>query len=177
MKQIVSVNNLDISIDEDGSFTVKEFSALSGIIAALFYALFIYAVINTAQMKTQSSAFDKMLLMVLIPAIGFTYKARNKTVYIRINKEGIYIGNFFLTSWKHFISAEYTQKKVVASFQDNFILIVHYYREGDGQYVKEVPLTNTQNKAEEEVIAAIQYFYDLYKKEESQTLTVTSIEN
>lgn len=177
MKQTVSVNDLDISLDEDGSFTVREFAALSWIIAALFYALFIYAVINTAQMKTQSSAFDHMLLMVLLPAIGFTYKARSKNVYIRINEAGIYIGNFFLTNWQNFISAEYTQKKVVASFQDNFILIIQYYRPGDGQYEKEVPLTNTQNKAEEEVIAATQYFYDLYKKGASQSRPATTVEN
>ncbi|MGZ3849181.1 MAG: hypothetical protein ACXVMS_13770 [Flavisolibacter sp.] len=154
----------EVALEEDGSFVVRENKTLNTIVAAFFYLLFFYAVFNTClSSSAQGIVYDKMLLVVLVPAILFTFKAFSKRVYILINKEGIYINNFLLTDWKNFVSAEYKQKEIVGSIQDKFVLFIEYYRDGMGYYVKEVPLTNSQNKSEEEVIAAIEYFYELSK--------------
>ena len=158
-------NPIKIELDEDGSFTVKEFTALNVVAPAIFYIMFLYGLFNTTLVSDeQSDLYDKMLWFALAPAIFFTLKAKSKRVYIRINSEGIYINDYFLSDWAHFVSAEYTQGQEVGDLKDKFILIINYYREYEGYYVKEVPLTNTQNKAEEEVIAAINHFYTLYKE-------------
>lgn len=164
MESSASNKNIEISLEEDGSFVVKESTTLSAIVAAFFYFLFLYGLVNTDLISDmQSPVYQKMLLFALVPAILFSRKASSKRIYIRVNQEGIYINQFFLTSWANFIAAEYTQEEKIGSIEDNFVLIINYYREGLGHYIKKVPLTNTQDKSEEEVIAAIRHFYDLSK--------------
>lgn len=155
---------LQLSFEKDGSFAVKEFKGLNIVGAFVFYAMFLYGLCNTKlSIQEQEPIYDKMLLLALVPALVFTKKVFSKHIYIRINTNGIYINNFFLTDWKNFRSAEYTQAKVVGSFQDNFVLVVNYFKPEDGYYMKEIALTNTQDKAEEEIIAAIDHFYNCYQ--------------
>jgi hypothetical protein len=158
-------NTAQIGLDEDGSFTVKEFTALNVVAAIIFYIMFFYGLFNTTLVSNeQNDLYDKMLWFALAPAIYFTLKAKSKRVYIRISNEGVYINDYFLSDWPHFVSAEYTQNQEAGDLRDKFVLIINYYRDNEGYYVKEVPLTNTQNKAEEEVIAAINHFYSLHKE-------------
>ena len=145
-------------------FEVKEFVPLNLIAAGIFYCLFLYGLYNTnLPDASYNPVFDHMLLITIIPALGYTYKAFHKTCYLKINADGIFVGKLHLTTWNHFIAAEYREKPVTGSIQDNFILIITYYRENLGTYVKEVPLTNTQDKSEEEIINAVNYFYTQWK--------------
>jgi hypothetical protein len=50
-----------------------------------------------------------------------------------------------------------------ARVSDNVVLTIEYYNdERDFFYQRTTKLTNTQNKSEEEIIAAIEFFYGLY---------------
>jgi hypothetical protein len=155
--------DIQLKLEKDGSFAVKEFKALNAVAAAIFYIMFFVTVFNTlVRTDYEEVMFDKMLYVTIIPAVLFTRKALSKHVYLRVSRDGIFINEHLLTDWKGFRFAEYTQKESVRSISDNFILIVKYVKP-DGLYMKEIPLTNTQDKAEEEVIAAVRYFYQQYR--------------
>ena len=161
-------------MDKDKDFTVREFVLLDVLVALFFWAMFFYGLFNTKlPSETQRGNFGKMLFIPLGPAIFYTYKALNKRAYITINKKGIYIGKFFLTDWKNFVSARTIEKQLVRSFKDHFYLLIDHYVDMD-YYSKEVPLTNTQNKAEEEIIAAIDFFYELWKQNQVAEMKSTS---
>src|SRR5690349_15393983 len=133
-------------MDQDKDFTVKEFVLLDVIVAVVFYAMFFFGLFNTTlSSETQRGNFNRMLLLPLGVALAYTYKALNKRAYITVNKKGIFLGRFFLTDWKNFVSAHIIEKQVAGSYSDHFYLIVDHYADGD-YYSKEVPLTNTQNK-------------------------------
>jgi hypothetical protein len=66
-----------------------------------------------------------------------------------------------ITNWDNFINAFIDQKKVLLTIQDNFILVVEYKKDfnpGKG-FRKQIPLTNTQNQSEEDVLAAVTFFW------------------
>jgi hypothetical protein len=49
--------------------------------------------------------------------------------------------------------------------RDNFVLVVEYKKNGTKQgFRKKLPLTNTQDKSEEEVLEAVKFFWGEYKK-------------
>lgn len=105
-----------------------------------------------------------MLLVVLVPALSFTIKGLQNKVAITINKEGIYYYKKFITNWQNLAEAYITQDEITGSIHDNFVLMVKYLVPGDGYYVLKMKLTNTQDKSEEEVMAAIQFFKTLAEK-------------
>jgi hypothetical protein len=105
-----------------------------------------------------------LFILALAPAIiGFS-KAKSKRVYIRINSKGIYQDEKLITTWSHFLNAFIEEKQVALSIKDNFMLVVEYVKDKSGSgYRKKIPLTNTQNKSEEQIIAAIKFFYRAYQ--------------
>ena len=162
MGTIDSAGNPGLRLEKDGSFAVKDSVFINGVIAVVCYAVFLYGIYLTFFDTALKGGFmDVLLLLALVPAILFTLRARSQRVFIRINQDGIFVHNRLLTNWQSFHSATYTQKEVVRSIQDNFVLLVRYHTHS-GLYTGEVPLGNTQDKSEEEVIAAIRYFYDRY---------------
>jgi hypothetical protein len=104
---------------------------------------------------------DYLYLLAVLPAIFFIKKGNSKRVYIRINKKGIYQDEKLVTTWKNFHNAYITQKKAkFISIKDNFILVVEYLNEGSTKGSRrKIPLTNSQNKSEEDVLAAVKFFW------------------
>ena len=77
---------------------------------------------------------------------------------ILINKNGIYHYNKLITSWFNFVKANVTQEEKVMAISDNFILLIEHRNGQSKLVIDKIPLTNTQDKSEEEIIAAIKYF-------------------
>jgi hypothetical protein len=154
-------------LTKDTDFIVGEEKVLVYILAALFFALFGYGLIDLIRHRAANNGYGNFLFIIaLLPALLFLQKGRSNNVYIRINKTGIYQGRTLLTRWPNFLKAYITQKETVLSIQDNFILVVEYRKDGvaDG-FRRKIPLTNTQNKSEEEVMEAIHFFLNTYKIE------------
>jgi hypothetical protein len=97
------------------------------------------------------------VLMTFAGGIILSLRGFARHTIIKINRHGFYHYGKLITNWDHFIDALVTQKEIPGSIQDNFILII---RSSDGVklYKDTIPLRNTQDKAEEEIIAAIRYF-------------------
>jgi hypothetical protein len=109
-----------------------------------------------------------MVISVLaIVARGF----RNKRIMV-INKNGFYYYGELLTDWDHFISEEFIDDGPSLSWsppKDQFYVLIKYYKEGQsGYYGRKVSFTNSQDKSEEEIIAAIKFYYNNHEKEEQK---------
>lgn len=156
----------------DSEFVVKEEIVLVFILTGLSILIFIYGILDLTVitgLKDNASAFT--FLAAIVPAIYFFRKGFRNPVSLRINRKGIYEGNRLITGWESLVKATITQKTEGKwkSVQDNFQLVIDFYVGGGVKPFRHViPLTNTQNKSEEEVMAAIRYFVGLHAATTSQ---------
>jgi hypothetical protein len=153
-------------LTESSTFTVKE-SALTNLLVGGF--LMILAVLGFFADPHEGfygmKIYYRSIWIMLVPAIIFLIRGfLHKTIFT-IDKNGIYQYGKLVTDWKNFVSANITQKEITGSIKDNFILVIDYYNTEELCYhERTIPLADTQTKSEEEIIAAINFFYDLYKK-------------
>ncbi len=140
-------------------FIVKDSKAVSIIASLVCFAMFFSAIgynnFNANTPRTNTNIF----YLTIIPAIFFLVHAFRNKIVIEVNKEGIFYYGSLLTNWSNFISADYKQEEIPGSLQDNFVLLIEYYKPETGMYyVSKIKLTGTLNKAEEDIIAAIKLF-------------------
>ena len=156
-----------ISLNKDSEFVVGENKILDYILASLFFALFLYGLIDAIlQHFTKLTYLSFIYSVALLPAIRFFKKGKSNRVYIRINKTGIYQDEQLVTDWPNLLEAHISQKETVFSIQDNFILLVEYLKDDvDKGFRRKIPLTNTQNKSEEEVLEAVKFFWKEYSND------------
>jgi len=147
-------------LTRDGEFIVGEDKVLDIILAFLFFAIFVYGLVDAVKHHfSQLKYLDYVFFVALLPAIRFLLKARAKRIYIRINITGIYQDEKLVTAWPNFLKAYISQSDKVLTIQDNFLLVVEYMKDGHKQgFRRKIPLTNTQNKSEEEVMQAVKFF-------------------
>ncbi len=156
-----------IPLTNDSEFVVGEDKVLVYILASLFFGLFLYGFIDAIRqsfIKLNYLSYISMLL--LVPAIILFTKAKSKRIYIRINKAGIYQDEKLISGWAYLFKAYISQKEKAFSIQDNFILVVEYMKKGfDKGFRRKIPLTNTQNKSEEEIMEALNFFWKQHKSD------------
>ncbi|HQU57029.1 MAG TPA: hypothetical protein PLG88_06345 [Chitinophagaceae bacterium] len=154
-----------MNLQPDTEFEVKEEKALVYVLAFACLALCIYAIIHFLLIGLKKQEYTQLLYaLVIIPAIYFFRKAKQNTVYIRINKTGIYERENLVTTWPYFLNAYINQKKKTISIQDNFVLVIEHLKPNNTSgFRKKIALTNTQNKSEEDIMTAIIYFWKIYK--------------
>lgn len=142
-------------------FVVKESSIVSFIIAGVFFALFLSGVFIS------SHKLDISLVMLsLIPAVLFTVNGIQRRKPLVIDCNGIYHYNELITDWNHFVQAYLDQSELLASYQDNFVLVLRYAKDGyEGCFKRTIPLTNTQDQSEEAILEAIRRFYALSQEQ------------
>ncbi|HUR65126.1 MAG TPA: hypothetical protein VMZ03_02145 [Chitinophagaceae bacterium] len=153
-----------IPLTPDGQFVVSEEKALNYILAVLFFALFCYGVGDAMYKKLKQIDYQSYVFALAIaPAIYCVRRARKKRIYIRINKTGIYQDERLITPWSDLLHAYISQKEKtkMINLMDNFLLVVEYKKDGKG-IRRQLPLTNTQNRSEEEVLEAVNFFWKRY---------------
>ncbi len=141
-------------------FLVSESQFINFIVAGALLILFTVALtMGAGDLMNYLMAFG----LFLIPGLVFLYKGFSKTVFIRINGQGIFFRGKLMTDWRHFYDAQLRDGRGIGSIQDKFLLDVRYYS-ADGKLLHKVsiPLTNTQDQAEEEVLAATYRFYKAF---------------
>jgi len=149
----------------NSEFIVGEAKVLNFVLATLCLALFGYGVVDAIRRNFINIDYQSYVFAVmLIPAFLFIRKAQSKRIYIRVNKTGIYQDEKLLTRWPDLINAyvDQKEKKGFIEIRDNFLLVVEYKKNNQGIRHK-IPLTNTQNKSEEEVLAAVKFFWKQYR--------------
>lgn len=156
-----------IPLSKESEFVVGEDKVLVYILASLFFGLFLYGLSDAIlQNFIKLNYLSYIFMLLLVPAIILFTKAKNKRIYIRINKKGIYQDEKLVSGWPNLIKAYISQKEKILSIQDNFVLVVEYLKEGiDKGFRRKIPLTNTQNKSEEEVMEAVKFFWNQYEND------------
>lgn len=158
-----------IPLTKDSEFVVGEEKVLNYIMTAFFIAIFLYGLIDAIRRHFINIDYQSFIFgLALVPAIYCFRRAHSNRVYIRVNKTGIYKDEQLVTGWSNLLNAFITQKEKTGIFNivDNFILVVEYTKEGSPEgFRRKIPLTNTQNKSEEEVLEAVKYFWSVYRKD------------
>jgi len=153
--QKISEDNFNANSD----FHVKESRGCNMTMGILLLALFLLIVITDIS-GILGGPILRIFYLLLIPAVLFIRRGSANQIVMTINKVGFYYGGQLLTSWDNFIDATVTQEEKLLMIQDNFLLFIKYYKDGSpGYFGRKLPLTNTQDKAEEEIIAAIKFYY------------------
>lgn len=156
-------------LTKETQFIVGEEKILNFILAGLFLLLFIYGLADAIRKNFSNLDYSSMVFVIgLSLSFLFFNKGRSKRVFIRVNNKGIYQDEKLVTGWADIIKASITQDQKVFSVKDNFILLVEYKKDKTG-FRRKIPLGNTQNKSEEEVLAAIKFFLKVYQDEQGIT--------
>lgn len=149
-------------LTRESEFVVREEKVLVFILAFLFFALFLYGLIDTIIKGIKNINYLNGIFMVSLgPALIFFTKGRNKRIYLRVNKTGIFQDEELLTTWTNYLGAYITEKAKVLSIQDNFQLVIEFQKDGTDTkgFRRKIKLTNTQNKSEEEIMEAVKFFW------------------
>ncbi len=154
-------------LSSNSDFVVGEEKILNYVMALFFTALFLYGTIDAALRHFKNIDYQSYVFaLALVPAIYCFKRGNSDRVYIRVNKKGIYQSGKLVTGWSNFHDAYIAQKEVkTISIQDNFLLMIEYRNDKMKKVLRrKIPLTNTQNKSEEEVLEAVQFFWKDYRK-------------
>jgi hypothetical protein len=148
-------NISDDQFNFETDFVVKE-SKKMNLIIGIF--LFIFSL---AAFSMSVSMGGLMLLF----AVGVLVRTSKDITIMKINKTGFYYYGQLITDWDHFISEEFIDDLPLPSvysdgINDKFYLMIKYYKDGEpGYYGRKIRLTDTQDKSEEEIIAAVKFYY------------------
>lgn len=147
----------------DGQFIVGEYKLMHYFMALFFLALFGYGLYDAIARNFRDIDYQSYVFaLAIIPAVMILIKVRKGTIYIRINERGIYQHERLVTTWANLRNAALTQRDKKYMFEpgDNFVLVLDYQPAGTAKPIRRsIPLTNTQNKSEEEVLAAVKWFW------------------
>jgi hypothetical protein len=143
-----------LTIEQD--FLVKESQSINYIAGAALLVVFFVS------MSFGDYGWRNYLVAIglfLIPGAIALAKGQRNSIIIKINKTGFYYAGKFITDWKSFYDARIREKMETGSYEDNFILDLRYYSTDRSLvYTLSIPLTNTQDRSEEEIIEAINFF-------------------
>ncbi len=161
------------TLNKNTDFVVGEEKALNYVMATLLFALFAYGVYDAARRGFKNIDYQSFIFaLAIFPAIYCIRRAMANRIYIRINKTGIYEGKKMVTGWADLVKVYLAQDpdKPMYDIRDRFQLVVEFKKEGKGLR-RRIPLTNTQNKSEEDVLAAANFFWKEFKKDNASFIT------
>ena len=102
-----------------------------------------------------------IIVMFLIPA-GFLFmRGRKNATLIRINSNGFFYRERLVTDWQHFADIKLCEEERGWRIDDHFYLMVRYTKPGtDDLFGRKIKMSNTQDKADEEIILAVKRIYN-----------------
>ncbi len=160
--------NVESLLTPSRQFIVGEYRLMLLFMSLFFLALFGYGLYDAMARNFRNIDYQSYVLaLAIIPFIFTIRRLRSNRVYIRINETGIYQDERLVTRWQNLLSATLTQEEKKKIFEpgDKFILVLDYHKPGELKPLRrKIPLTNTQNKSEEEVLAAVKWFWKEWSK-------------
>ena len=154
----------DKNFNPDREFYVKDSKGCNMIVGILFLAAFVL-IICIDRFNTAHLSVYQLLYLSILPAVYMIRRSIiNKTI-MTINKTGFYYLGELVTDWKNFIDASVSQdeenRRVPYDITDRFMLLIRYGKEGEpGYFGRKFLMTAVMDKSEEEIIAAIKFYYE-----------------
>lgn len=114
-------------------------------------------------------SFDKSTFLYYLTLIFFiglsvfiiSRKDKDASVYIEIDKDGIWVQNQLLTDWNNYIGSYIKKEYIENDSNEKLVINIKYYKEGErGCFSNQLFFDGNEDKTEYEVIDAIQYFYE-----------------
>ena len=149
--------------DPDKSFYVKDSRGCNMTTGFLFLAAFA-AIVYVDRFNFNEFSIYQLLYLAIVPAVYlFRRSIINKTI-ITINKTWFYYFEELVTNWHNFIDAVITQdeenRRVPYDLTDRFMLVLRYGKIGhQGFFGRKFIMTAVMDKSEEEIMAAIKFYY------------------
>jgi hypothetical protein len=111
-------------------------------------------------------SFVPLAVLISVFGVASLLASRKNKVVMTINRDGFFYYGSLVTNWTNFVSARFVDEvpqlsKSSLGISDQFYLAVRYRKEAGGAcFERKIALTNTQDKAEEEIMAAIRFYYE-----------------
>ena len=157
-----TISDDHFNIEQD--FVVKESQGVNTIIG-IFILCLVVGLLSTIGIRWTILI---PIASVAITAIAYIKNGVTNPTVILINKNGFYYYGQFITNWNNFIDIKFIDDMPRAEIytkgiQDRFGMMIRYYKDGeDGYYGRKISFTDTQDKSEEEIIAAIKFYHSHY---------------
>ncbi len=146
--------------DPDGSFTVRESRATNYALAIIFLVIFISSVYTADFSAFSAGSPSTVGLIAIVPAVLFFIKAGKHKLIMEVNASGFFYQGKLITDWQNFISVKFTEEEKAFRISDNFFLLIEYFKPGEPtSFVTKIGLGNTQDKSEEEIIEAVEFYH------------------
>ena len=162
----------DANFNADGDFYVKDSRGCNMNLGILFLAVFVLTMSKDG-FNTKALSIYQLLYLSVLPGLYLIKRGIiNKTI-ITINKSGFYYFDELVTNWHNFIDALVTQdeenRNIPYDVTDRFMLVIRYGKIGHtGFFARKILMTAAMDKSEEEIMAAIKFYYE--RREAEMTL-------
>jgi hypothetical protein len=149
-------------------FHVKDSKGCNMTVGILFFFAFV-SIIYIDRFDTKHPSVYQLLYLSIIPAVYMIRRSIMNKILMTINKTGFYYFGELVTDWKNFIDASIIQdeenRRIPYDVTDRFTLLIRYFKEGEpGYFGRKFLMTATMDKSEEEIIAAIEFYYEQARK-------------
>ena len=148
------------TLSKTGDFVVRQSATVNRVVAIAFLLVFaVSALISELGWKELVGGFS----ILVLPAFYFLRQSRQQTELLKINRQGFFQSGKLVADWSQFDKAWLDQQsKTLMSLQDNFVIRFRYYSpDGSKLITRTIPMSNTQDKADEEILRAIRFYYEL----------------
>ena len=147
----------ELKLDAEKDFLVKDSKTINFIAGGIMLAIFFVSMLF-GDYGWSNYIFG--ICLFLIPGAIAIVRGRRNAIIMKINKSGFYCAGQLVTTWTLFCDAKAQDRTAIGSYKDNFVLDLRYYSpDFTILYTRSIPLTNTQDKAEEQIIEAINFYY------------------
>lgn len=152
-------------LDPSKNFKVSQMIVFQTIVGVLMLMLGLYFLFEPHSFKVSSRYYILIFMVFIFPGLVFIIRAMVNQTVILINKAGIYSFGRLITTWQNYIGAYVKQEPPAGSLSDCEVLYIQYKKPNKpGSFVRILKLGNTQNKASEEIIEAIEFYYNNFKQ-------------
>jgi hypothetical protein len=158
--QKISISNFN----PDGNFYVKDSKGCNMTMGSLFLVAFILTV-YIDRFNANDLSIYQLLYLSIIPGLYLIKRGFTNKIILTINKNGFYYFEKQVTDWNNFIDAFVTQdeenRSIPYDVTDRFMLVIRYGKIGHtGYFARKILMTATMDKSEEEIMAAIKFYYE-----------------
>lgn len=152
------------NFDPNGEFYVKDSKGCNmtmGFLCLVAFGIIVYI----DRFNTDNLSVYQLLYLSIFPGAYLLKRGMANKIIITLNKNGFYYFDKLVTDWNNFIDARVTQddenRRIPFDVTDRFMLVIRYGKIGHtGYFVRRIPMTPVMDKSEEEIIAAIKFYYE-----------------
>lgn len=148
------------TLNKDGSFEAKQLGFIN-IISGIFFslcALFIFFYFQLGLITLLA------ILSFIAGAIAAFKRGQSQKVVFKIDKSGIFYFGKCITNWSNY-KGSYYKREIggVSGMSEETFLSIEYYKDGAGGFfLKRIKLGN-EDKDENDIIDAIEFYYNASK--------------